>query len=99
MCCYNLFMKNLKLFHILTNSDQQLEIELTPMLINLEHVITIKPINIVMQNDLVEGYWIRMSNGKKYRATNAPEEIKDLLRPSGSSSKKEKKSLDDSVVH
>ena len=92
-------MENLKLFHILTNSDQQLEIELTPMLINLEHVVTIKPINIVMQNDLVEGFWIRMSNGKKYRAANAPEEIKDLLRPASSSKKKEKKSLDDSVVH
>ena len=92
-------MENLKLFHILTNSDQQLEIELTPMLINLEHVITIKPINIVMQNDLVEGYWIRMSNGKKYRATNAPEEIKDLLRPSSGAGKKKKESLDDSVVH
>ena len=92
-------MENLKLFHILTNSDQQLEIELTPMLINLEHVITIKPINIVMQNDLVEGYWIRMSNGKKYRAANAPEEIKDLLRKSSGASKKEKEPLDDSVVH
>ena len=92
-------MKNLKLFHILTNSDQQLEIELTPMLINLEHVITIKPINIVMQNDLVEGYWIRMSNGKKYRAANAPEEIKDLLKASSTSKKKEKDSLDESVVH
>ena len=92
-------MKNLKLFHILTNSDQQLEIEVTPMVINLEHVVTIKPINIMMDEDLVEGYWIRMSNGKKYRATSAPEEIKALLQGKATKTETVKASTDDSVVH
>lgn len=92
-------MKNLKLFHILTNSDQQLEIEVTPMLINLEHIITIKPINIMMSSELVEGYWIRMSNGKKYRATTAPAEIKDLLQSTRSANTKSADTTDESVVH
>ena len=92
-------MKNLKLFHILTNSDQQLEIEITPMVINLEHVVTIKPINIMMNEDLVEGYWIRMSNGKKYRATSAPEEIKTLLQGKATKTEGVNSSSEDSVVH
>ena len=90
-------MEDLKLFHILTNSDQQLDIEVTPMLINLEHVITIKPINIMMSDQLVEGYWIRMSNGKKYRASNAPEEIKQLLY--GNSTVRKNSETEESVVH
>ena len=90
-------MEDLKLFHILTNSDQQLDIEVTPMLINLEHIITIKPINIVMNEKLVEGYWVRMSNGKKYRASNAPEEIKELLY--GSKAIKKSSDGQESVVH
>tara|TARA_X000000950_G_C13892900_1_gene651591 strand:- start:2570 stop:2842 length:273 start_codon:yes stop_codon:yes gene_type:complete len=90
-------MEDLKLFHILTNSDQQLDIEVTPMLINLEHVITIKPINIMMSEKLVEGYWIRMSNGKKYRASNAPGEIKELLY--GNRVVKKSSESEDSVVH
>jgi len=92
-------MKNLKLFHILTNSDQQLEIKVTPMVINLEHVVTIKPINIMMNEDLVEGYWIRMSNGKKYRATTAPDEIKFLLEGKATKTENLKKENEDSVVH
>ena len=92
-------MKNLKLFHILTNSDQQLEIEVTPMLINLEHIVTIKPINIMMSTELVEGYWIRMSNGKKYRATTAPDDIKDLLQSTRSTNAKTVDAKDESVVH
>ena len=67
------------------------------MLINLEHVITIKPINIVMNDQLVEGYWIRMSNGKKYRASNAPEEIKQLLY--GNRTVKKTSETEESVVH
>ena len=90
-------MEDLKLFHILTNSDQQLDIEVTPMLINLEHVITIKPINIMMSDQLVEGYWIRMSNGKKYRASNAPEEIKQLLYDN--STVRKNSETEESVVH
>ena len=92
-------MKNLKLFHILTNSDQQLEIEVTPMVINLEHVVTIKPINIMMNEDLVEGYWIRMSNGKKYRATSAPEEIQNLLKGKATKTDNIDSSAEESVVH
>ena len=92
-------MEKLKLFHIVTNSDQQLDCEITPMLINLEHIITIKPINIMMDENLVEGFWLRMSNGKKYRATQAPEEIAGLLQGKKVKTSSQKKSNQDSVVH
>ncbi|MFZ8933933.1 MAG: hypothetical protein ACO20H_02155 [Bacteriovoracaceae bacterium] len=49
------------------------------ILLNLNHVVSIKPINIVMAEKVMRGYWIRLTNGKKYRAIRIPFYIEDTL--------------------
>jgi hypothetical protein len=46
------------------------------MLINLDHVISVKPIRIMTRGGVIEGYWIRATNNKKYRAISIPQELK-----------------------
>ena len=48
-------------------------------LLNLDHIVSIKPINILIGGNLLRGYWIRLSNGKKYRALEIPKELETLL--------------------
>jgi hypothetical protein len=50
-----------------------------PYLLNLDHIISIKPINILIRGNLHRGYWIRLSNGKKYRALEIPQELEKML--------------------
>jgi len=70
--CYDGFMK-LKKFVILTHNEAQQSDEKTTILINLEHIISVKPIKMITDNrEVVDGYWIRLSNGKKYRAIQVP---------------------------
>lgn len=45
------------------------------MLLNLDHIISVKPIQIPMDEKVMDGYWIRTSNGKKYRAIEIPEAL------------------------
>jgi hypothetical protein len=67
-------------FRIITDdSDHSLGTESTPMLINTAHIVSIKPIRIIKQNDIVDGYWIRTSNNKKYRAIEIPPQLKKML--------------------
>jgi hypothetical protein len=47
----------------------------TEVLFNLDHIISIKPIRISRPDRLLNGFWIRTSNGKKYRATEIPTEL------------------------
>ena len=69
-----------KKFTIISRRDIQcLEDTHEIMLINLEHIISIKPIRIVLEEVVREGYWIRTTNGKKYRSLDLPEELKILL--------------------
>lgn len=49
------------------------------LLINVEHIVSIKPIRMVIEEKVVDGYWLRMTNGKKYRATEIPKTLIDLL--------------------
>lgn len=49
------------------------------LLINIDHLVSVKPINFVVDGDVQKGYWIRTSNDKKYRAIEIPAEIADLL--------------------
>lgn len=45
------------------------------VLFNLDHIISIKPIRISRPDKLLNGFWIRTTNGKKYRASKIPGEI------------------------
>ncbi len=60
-------------FNILdTKGTQETEIE---VLFNLDHIISIKPIRINRPDKLLNGFWIRTTNGKKYRASKIPDEL------------------------
>ena len=50
------------------------------MLVNEDHLVSIKPINIMISNDLVKGFWIRLSNGKKYKAVEIPEKFSKAFK-------------------
>jgi hypothetical protein len=45
------------------------------VLFNLDHIISIKPIRISRSDKLLNGFWIRTTNGKKYRASKIPDEL------------------------
>lgn len=67
-------------FVILTENTSLQTDEATAMLINLDHIISLKPIKITTTDRrLLQGYWLRLSNGKKYKALQVPNEIKELL--------------------
>jgi len=45
------------------------------ILLNLDHIVSVKPIQIPMDDKVVEGFWIRTTNGKKYRAIEIPDAL------------------------
>jgi hypothetical protein len=49
------------------------------VLFNLDHIISIKPIRISRPDKLLNGFWIRTTNGKKYRASKIPDEILEVI--------------------
>jgi hypothetical protein len=49
------------------------------VLFNLDHIISIKPIRISRADKLLNGFWIRTTNGKKYRASKKPYELVGIL--------------------
>jgi hypothetical protein len=51
------------------------EAEEIEVLFNLDHIISIKPIRISRSDKLLNGFWIRTTNGKKYRASKIPDEL------------------------
>jgi hypothetical protein len=55
---------------------QETEIE---VLFNLDHIISIKPIRISRPDKLLNGFWIRTTNGKKYRASKIPDELLSVI--------------------
>jgi len=50
------------------------------ILLNIDHIISIKPIRIVTPSEIINGYWMRLSNGKKYRAIEVPAELKEHFK-------------------
>jgi hypothetical protein len=71
---------NLKRFTIVNENESLQTTDKTSILINLEHIVSIKPIKLSMKNqEVIDGYWIRLSNGKKYRAIQVPKIILDSL--------------------
>jgi hypothetical protein len=49
------------------------------VLFNLDHIISIKPIRISRSDKLLNGFWIRTTNGKKYRAAKIPDELVSII--------------------
>ena len=69
---------NFKKFSILSGKSPT-EIEEVEVLFNLDHIISIKPIRIARPDKLLNGFWIRTTNGKKYRASRIPDEILSII--------------------
>ncbi len=70
----------LERFKIVSPKDgQSVDNIFETLLINTDHIISIKPIRMVVEEKLVLGFWIRTSNGKKYRAVDIPLSLKATL--------------------
>lgn len=75
-----LFLK----FKILqTREEHSAEMKLVDILFNINHIVSIKPIKIVLDDCILNGFWIRLTNGKKYKATEIPHKYKNLLIETG----------------
>jgi hypothetical protein len=59
-----------------TGSASAEEVE---VLFNLDHIISIKPIRISRPDKLLNGFWIRTTNGKKYRASKIPDDLLEII--------------------
>lgn len=60
-------------------SSNAAETEEVEVLFNLDHIISIKPIRISRPDKLLNGFWIRTTNGKKYRASKIPEDLLEVI--------------------
>ena len=70
----------LQRFNVLNPEDmQQVDGIDYPILINTDLIVTIKSINIMYQGNLINGYWVRTANGKKYKATRIPKSLELML--------------------
>ena len=68
-----------KKFSIFNNKSTSMETEEVEMLFNLDHIISLKPIRISREDKLLNGFWIRTTNGKKYRASKIPDELVSVI--------------------
>ena len=70
------FMK----FKIIQSKEEHtLETNLVDIIFNVNHVVSIKPIKIILGESIIDGYWIRLTNGKKYKATSIPAELSKIF--------------------
>ena len=68
-------------FKIITHNEAQQVDDKTSILINLDHIISVKPIKLTtVEREVIDGYWVRLSNGKKYKAIQIPESIKTAFQ-------------------
>jgi hypothetical protein len=49
------------------------------LLINLDHLVSLRPINVAHNGHVTRAYWIRLANGKKYKAVEIPAELEEML--------------------
>jgi hypothetical protein len=66
-------------FTIINSKTSPTEAEEVEVLFNLDHIISIKPIRISRMDKILNGFWIRTSNGKKYRASKIPDELVNII--------------------
>ena len=65
-----------------TPSEQYVEEQQsTTLLLNLDQLVSVKPIRIAHEGEVVQAFWIRLTNGKKYKAIEIPDELKEMLIP------------------
>lgn len=69
--------RKFKIFNSKASAGQDLEE--VEVLFNLDHIISIKPIRIAGPDKLINGFWIRTTNGKKYRAAVIPDDLLSII--------------------
>ncbi len=70
-------------FSIVNDGDSIQSSEETNMLINSDHIVSVKPIKISRKDHhVIDGFWLRLSNGKKYKASRIPEAVKEIFSES-----------------
>ena len=63
-------------FEILSSKEHQsLHQEKVELVVNRNHIVSLKPIKFIVNESVINGYWLRLSNGKKYKAFSIPSEI------------------------
>lgn len=68
-------MSAFRKFTILNSREEATGTDEVEVLFNLSHIVSIKPIRISTPNKLRNGFWIRTTNGKKYKAVMIPAEL------------------------
>lgn len=67
-------------FTILNHNEAHQRDEVVNILINIDHIVSIKPIRMATdEQKVIEGYWLRLSNGKKYKALQVPMDLQTKL--------------------
>jgi|GEM_PF-1122629 len=72
-------MKFMKFSILNLKPGQTQETEEVEVLFNVDHIISIKPIRIARPDKLINGFWIRTTNGKKYKASKIPGELLEII--------------------
>ena len=50
------------------------------LLVHVDHIVSIKPILFTNTNkEVIKGYWMRLTNGKKYKVVQLPSDIVQLF--------------------
>jgi len=75
-------MDFLKFKMIKSLDHQSIGEDFESMIINSEHVVSVKPINMIVNERVIQGFWVRTTNGKKYRAIEIPEQLRSLFHES-----------------
>jgi hypothetical protein len=65
-------MMHFQMFTIIGQDSNAAGAQGQKLLINVNHIVSIRPIKIVVNSEVLRGHWIRLSNGKKYRAIKIP---------------------------
>lgn len=90
----------LKPFTIISHNESLQIDEESSILINMEQLVSIKPIKISTESrDIIDGYWVRLSNGKKYRAIQVPDIVLDALKEDLSQIQKNKDTEVEIPIH
>ncbi len=87
-------------FEILTSKETQSHHqEKVEIVLNSDHIISIKPIKFFVNEEIVDGFWLRLSNGKKYKSTIIPKEISDAFAAPPVNPKKDITSEDNQNIY
>ena len=71
---------NFRKFTITTHNEAQQKEEIVDILLNTDHIVSIKPIKMTTNDQqVIEGFWIRLSNGKKYKAIQMSDQLKKMF--------------------